>query len=238
MPIITDTTKSEKVNLLKPFSENIFYRLLMKVDGYDNFTANLKLLKAELFPLKSYVRAIEIKQALDELVAHGLISLYEADGKPFLHLHNNRQKLPMLYAKWPLAPGQVLKKKEPKKKEDNNNNNNKDNNKDKEREKDSPPGLKNLKSLLYDIAVRNFKKYFPKEEKQIESLLRNSAAEEITPLKEKQLQRKYVYDPIMIELDKFCNYHLAEIEKWNTLQANSKWFIWLDRKLEYEKTKT
>src|SRR6185369_4066408 len=108
MPLLLDTTKSEKVNALKPFSEVVFYRILMKVDGYDNFTANPQLLKAELFPLRSYVRANEIKEALAELSERGLISFYEADGKPCLHLHNNRQKLRHLHAKWPLYTGQVL----------------------------------------------------------------------------------------------------------------------------------
>src|SRR5689334_1842588 len=99
MPIITDTTKSEKISKLKPMSEIVFYRLLMKVDGYDNFTANPVLLKADLFPLRSHVRTVEIADALTELAERGLISIYEAEGKPFLHLHNNRQRLPVRYAK-------------------------------------------------------------------------------------------------------------------------------------------
>jgi hypothetical protein len=232
--------------------------LLMKVDGYDNYTADLTLIKAELFPLRGYVRTNEISRALSELAERGLISFYEVNGEPFLHLHNNRQKLRWPVSRYPLAPGQSIKGRSERSLTEKSNSSEKeaeveaeDEVEKEEREKAStgsaapPPDLKNLKKLvgnptalkssLYDIAVTNFKKYFPREERQVEILFRETPPEEMTAAKEKNLRRRYVYEPIMKELDKFMNYYMAELNKWNTLQLNSKWFTWLDRKLEYEK---
>jgi hypothetical protein len=222
MPLITDTTKSRKINSLRPMSEVIFYRLLMKVDGYDNFIADPQILKAELFPLKSYVRTIEISDALAELSERGLISIYEADDKPFLHLHNNRQKLPKRYAKWPQAPEAVLNKDK-----DNNNNKNK--------ESEHPRALSELKKILLETGIAHFQKYFLKEKQQLDSAILKYENAEVPEADEKKLRAKYVHKPLMNEIEKFIHYYESRNHEWDLQKTASLFINWLNRKLHYEK---
>lgn len=98
-----DTTRSQKINALKEFgAEVLFYRLMMRADCYGNFYGTPALVRAECFPLKENVRTADIARWMTELSTPAsidageqtsqnptpLIRMYEAGGKPYLHILN------------------------------------------------------------------------------------------------------------------------------------------------------
>lgn len=111
--ILRDTTDSFKVNQLSPRAEVLFYRLFMKSDDYGLYIANPKLLRSNLFPLRSdSIRETDISLWLTELVntknekgeIDGLIALYEVNNKPYLEIKNFGQRLRNMKSKYPLPP--------------------------------------------------------------------------------------------------------------------------------------
>lgn len=89
-----DTTRSERINALSPFAEVFFYRLMMKADDFGNYTANVKLLKSDLFPLRSDgIADIEIVGWAEECMREGVVVLYESGGKLYLHIPEFNQTL-------------------------------------------------------------------------------------------------------------------------------------------------
>lgn len=113
--VIRDWTASENVDELSVKAEVFFTRLIMKADDYGNYTANLKLISAALFPLKRY-EYLEIDGWLNECIEHGLIKRYEVDGKKYIHIVNFDQTLRRMKHTFPPPPdgyfltvdGQVL----------------------------------------------------------------------------------------------------------------------------------
>ena len=94
---------SENIDLLSPFQETVFYRLLVNCDDYGCFDARIKVVSSRLFPLR-VIRPSEIAKALDRLSEVGLITLYEVDGKPYLKLKKwaDHQRLRASKHKYPI----------------------------------------------------------------------------------------------------------------------------------------
>ena len=77
---------SENIDMLSPFHETVFYRLIVNVDDYGRLDARPKLLASKLFPLKD-IRVAQIEDALRALTSAELVTLYTVDGKPFLQMN-------------------------------------------------------------------------------------------------------------------------------------------------------
>lgn len=98
--VLRDWTDSEKVNEVSNNAECLFVRLMMKADDFGNFSANPKLVKSLCFPLKDF-READISRWLHELETSGLIALYDADNKNYLHILNFGQRLRTMNSKYP-----------------------------------------------------------------------------------------------------------------------------------------
>ena len=77
---------SDEVDQLTAFEETVFVRLLVNCDDFGRFDARPKIVSSRLFPLKS-ITPEEMTEALDSLVDANLITIYEVDGKPYLHVN-------------------------------------------------------------------------------------------------------------------------------------------------------
>jgi len=76
---------SENIDLLTPFQEVFFYRLMVNCDDYGRMDARAKVLSSKLFPLRD-VRINQINDALRALSSAELVTLYEENGHPFLQM--------------------------------------------------------------------------------------------------------------------------------------------------------
>jgi hypothetical protein len=99
--ILRDWTDSETIDLLSVQAERFFTRLIMKVDDFGRFTANLRMLKSILFPLKTDVRETDITRWLAECEKSGLIALYNVASKEYLQIINFKQALRQKTEKYP-----------------------------------------------------------------------------------------------------------------------------------------
>jgi len=84
--ILRDWTDSEPINSLSWQAEVFFTRLIMKVDDFGRFSANPKLLRSLLFPIRDGVRDADIARDLAACEEAGLIAVYESEGKPYLQV--------------------------------------------------------------------------------------------------------------------------------------------------------
>lgn len=101
--VLRDWTDSEVMNGISINGEVLFVRLIMKVDDFGCFSANPKLIKAALFPLRD-IREADISRWLDEIHKAGLIVLYGEAGKKYLYIKNFNQRLRAMKRKYP-QPG-------------------------------------------------------------------------------------------------------------------------------------
>jgi hypothetical protein len=99
--ILRDWTDSETVDMLSVNAERFFTRLIMKVDDFGRFTANVRMLKSVLFPLKTDVRETDITRWLAECEKSGLIALYGVASKDYLQINNFKQALRQKVEKYP-----------------------------------------------------------------------------------------------------------------------------------------
>ncbi len=99
--ILRDWTDSEAVDLLSVQAERFFTRLIMKADDYGRYSANLKLLRSTIFPLKTDIRETDITRWLAECEKSGLIALYSVASKGFLQINNFKQTLRQKNEKYP-----------------------------------------------------------------------------------------------------------------------------------------
>lgn len=76
---------SENIDLLTPFQETFFYRLMVNCDDYGRMDARPKVLSSKLFPLRD-IRINQITDALRALSSAELVVLYEENGHPFLQM--------------------------------------------------------------------------------------------------------------------------------------------------------
>ena len=78
---------SENIDGLTPFEETVFIRLMVNADDFGRFDGRAKILSARLFPLKN-ITPEEMTDALKSLVNADLVTVYEVDGKPYVHLNS------------------------------------------------------------------------------------------------------------------------------------------------------
>lgn len=98
--VLRDWTTSEAIDTLSVHAEVFFTRLIMKADDYGNYTANPKLLKAALFPLRD-VSAHEIDNWITECITCGIIKKYSVEGKDYLNIPNFGQRLRAMKSHYP-----------------------------------------------------------------------------------------------------------------------------------------
>jgi hypothetical protein len=98
--VLRDWTTSETIDKLSQGAEVFFTRLIMKADDFGNYTANTKLLKAALFPLKNYSE-FEINDWLSECINAGIILKYTAESKDFINIPNFGQRLRAMKSHFP-----------------------------------------------------------------------------------------------------------------------------------------
>lgn len=102
-------THSEKVNLLTAEEERFFTRLIMEADDHGLFYAHPKILKANLFPLISdKITDEEVESWLTGCEHIGLLEVYSADNKQYLHIHDFGQRLRSMKSTFPTPGGQML----------------------------------------------------------------------------------------------------------------------------------
>ena len=77
---------SAEIDLLTPFEENVFIRLMVNCDDFGRFDGRMKLLSSKLFPLKD-ISVEQMQAAIDALVSADLVTMYEVDGKPYLFMN-------------------------------------------------------------------------------------------------------------------------------------------------------
>ena len=78
---------SENVDQLTAFEETVFVRLMVNCDDFGRFDGRAKILSSRLFPLKD-ITPEAMTEALQSLVNADLVTVYEVDGKPYLHLNS------------------------------------------------------------------------------------------------------------------------------------------------------
>lgn len=91
--MLRNWTFSEKVDKLTPKAEVFFTRLIMTVDNFGCYFAAPILLKSALYPLKEKMKSDEIVPLLKECEAAGIIQIYSAGGKQYVHILNFDQRL-------------------------------------------------------------------------------------------------------------------------------------------------
>ena len=106
--ILRDWTDSEVIDQLDVHAERFFVRLIMKVDDFGRYSANAKLLKSHLYPLKTDVRETDITRWLSACQQSGIIALYTVASKEYLQIENFKQVLRQKVEKYPSPDGCVL----------------------------------------------------------------------------------------------------------------------------------
>lgn len=99
--ILRDWTDSFSVDELDVHTERFFVRLIMKVDDFGRFSADYRLLKSNLFPLKSDIRDSDISRWLTACEKAGLITVYNVASKSYLQIENFKQTLRQKTTKYP-----------------------------------------------------------------------------------------------------------------------------------------
>ena len=81
---------SDSIDQLSLLAEVGFYRLLVNCDDFGRFDARPKVVKSRLFPLKD-ISEEDMQTILNELEQADLITIYHADGKPYLQMKTWRK---------------------------------------------------------------------------------------------------------------------------------------------------
>lgn len=101
--LLRDWTGSDKVNTLTVYAERFFTRLIMKADDYGCFYADVRILKANLFPLLlDSIREADLLRWMAECQKAGLIVLYESNDKKYLQIIEFNQRLRQKTQKFPM----------------------------------------------------------------------------------------------------------------------------------------
>ncbi len=103
--ILRDWTDSFTMDKLDVNEERFFTRLIMKVDDYGCFYADARLIKANLFPLKTDIRETDISRWIAACETAGLIALYNVADKEYLQITNFKQVLRQRKRKFPPPDG-------------------------------------------------------------------------------------------------------------------------------------
>lgn len=99
--MLRDWTDSEKIHILSAEAERFFTRLIMKADDYGRYYGNIKLLRANLFPLYEKLKEERVQSWVKECESAELIFCYEVDGKSYLEIKMFDQKLKVRRSKFP-----------------------------------------------------------------------------------------------------------------------------------------
>jgi hypothetical protein len=84
--------ESEAMNSLSWPAESFFLRLCLKADDYGRFHGDLRLLEAQLFPVKAAALTRDIESWLHECEQAGLVHHYSVNGQPCLYIPKFRQR--------------------------------------------------------------------------------------------------------------------------------------------------
>jgi len=76
---------SKKINAVSEGAENLYYRIYVCTDDFGLFHAEPKILKGQIYTLRS-ISVATIGKRLDELIGIGLVRLYESDGEKYLEI--------------------------------------------------------------------------------------------------------------------------------------------------------
>lgn len=98
---------SERIDALSVTAERFFLRLCLKADDFGRYSANVKLLRSSLYPLKDDVRDTDISRDLAACERAGLVRCYEGSGKRYLVIPEFRQRTRASESKWPAPPEQM-----------------------------------------------------------------------------------------------------------------------------------
>lgn len=101
--ILRDWTDSETIEKLTVEAEVFFTRLIMKVDDFGRYSANPKLLKSTLFPLKEYSQE-KITTWMKECEEVGLIQTYNSNDRNYLVIHGFKQHKRKMISDYPDPP--------------------------------------------------------------------------------------------------------------------------------------
>ncbi len=87
------TVRSAALDALSDFAERLFHRLTTQADDGGRFPADPDALLVACFPLRiGRVKLSRVRHARDELVAAGLVRLYEVAGRPYGEIVTWRQR--------------------------------------------------------------------------------------------------------------------------------------------------
>lgn len=97
---------SDRINRLSCEAEVFYRRLMSVVDDFGRYTADPRLLRTQLYPLRvDKVSEADTLRLLAETVEAGLVVVYEADGKRFLEMLDFRQQQRAKTSKWTAPAG-------------------------------------------------------------------------------------------------------------------------------------
>lgn len=100
--------QSDSVNALTWQAEVFFVRLMLKADDFGRYTADLRLARAALFPLRlDQVREADVQRWIAECVKAGLIRLYVVDGKTYLEIPKFDQRMRAKKSRFPAPDGHM-----------------------------------------------------------------------------------------------------------------------------------
>jgi hypothetical protein len=103
-----EVTRSDSLSRVSIEAGHTFFLLMTRADDYGRFDGRLKILLADLYPLREEVSLELLSVWLGELVREGLLHRYECKSRPYLHfptwgqyqrLRNERE------SKWPEPAG-------------------------------------------------------------------------------------------------------------------------------------
>ena len=103
--IIKESIKtSSEIDSLSWFEECVFYRLMVSVDDYGCFDGRVIVIKNELFPTKENITTKAVGDAIEKLERVKLLSRYDVDGKPYIHLTTweEHQRVRNKHRKYPI----------------------------------------------------------------------------------------------------------------------------------------
>lgn len=101
---------SEQIAALKDFEFRLWIGLITQADDAGRGDARPAIIKGRIFPLRECVTSRSIDDGLNALVTHGLVVLYEVDGRPIYWLPSwaKHQRIRDVKPKYPAPPDDVL----------------------------------------------------------------------------------------------------------------------------------
>lgn len=100
--------QSDSVNALTWQAEVFFVRLMLKADDFGRYSADTRLVRAALFPLRlDQVRETDVSRWIAECVKAKLVRLYIVDGKPYLEIPKFDQRMRAKKSRFPPSDGHM-----------------------------------------------------------------------------------------------------------------------------------